>query len=113
MCAIKNVNRIRLICLSRNLFSFLIFNSVILIFLFLIVLAARFPLSISFKYCMQLLRRGRRLIRKGKDITGMIYRSVYLCIFIYRYAGACIRSTTLIQFGLTPYLPLAKISANP
>jgi hypothetical protein len=74
VCAIRNVNRIRLICSSKNLLSFksllsfLIFNPAILIFLFFIMLAARFLLSIFFKYCMYLLRRGRRLIRKGGDI---------------------------------------------
>jgi hypothetical protein len=36
------------------------------------MLAARFLLSILFKYCMHLLRRRRRLIRKKGDITGMI-----------------------------------------
>jgi hypothetical protein len=45
-CAIKNVSRIRLIRLLKSLFSFLIFNPAILISLFSIVLAARFPLSI-------------------------------------------------------------------
>jgi hypothetical protein len=110
--AIRNANRIRLTRPSKNLFSFLIFNSATLIFSFFIILAARFLLSIPFKHYMYLLRRGRRLIRKGRDITGMIHRSTYLCIFIYRYAGACIRSAAAIRFGLAPYLPLAKISAD-
>jgi hypothetical protein len=39
------------------------------------MLAARFPLSISFKHYIQLFRRGRRLIRKERDITGIIHRS--------------------------------------
>jgi hypothetical protein len=87
-----NVNRIRLARLSKNLFffkslfSFLIFNPVILISLFPIILTARFPLSIFFKRYIQLLRRRRRLIRKKRDITGMIHRSAYLYINIYRYA---------------------------
>jgi hypothetical protein len=78
---IKNVNRIRLIRLSKKLFSFksllsfLIFNPGILIFLFLRILVARFPLFILFKYYMQLLRRERRLIRKRGNITEIIYRS--------------------------------------
>jgi hypothetical protein len=77
------------------------------------MLAARFLLFIPFKYCMHLFRRKRRFIRKKRNITEMIYKSVYLCIFMYRYIGACIRSATLIQFDLTPYLPLAKTSADP
>jgi hypothetical protein len=113
VCAIRDVNRIRLARLFKSLFSFFIFNPAILIFSFLIVLAARFFLFIPFKYCMYLLRRGRRLIRKRGDITGMIYRSAYLCIFMYRYVGACIRSAVSIRFGLTLYLLLAKISADP
>jgi hypothetical protein len=103
ICAIKNVSRIRLARLSKNLLSFLIFNLVIPISLFFIVLAARFPLSIPFKRCIQLLRRGRRLIRKGGDVTGIIYR----------YAGACIRPATSTRLGLTPHPPLAKTSADP
>jgi hypothetical protein len=67
MCAIKNVNRIRLIRPFKNLLSFKKFT------FFSHILAARFPLYLPFKYYMQLLRRGRRLIRKGKDITGMIH----------------------------------------
>jgi hypothetical protein len=92
ICAIKNVNRIRLIRSSKNLLSFksllsfFIFNPAILISSFFIVLAARFPLSISFKRCIQLLRRERRLIRKGGDVTGMIHRSAYLCMNMHRYA---------------------------
>jgi hypothetical protein len=35
---------------------------------------------------MYLLRRGRRFIRKGGDIMGIIYRLAYLCMNIYRYA---------------------------
>jgi hypothetical protein len=110
ICAIRNVNRIRLIrpfknlLFSKNLLSFLIFNPAILISSFLIILTARFLLSISFKYCMYLFRRERRLIRKEGNITGMIYRSVYLCMNIYRYIGACIYSAALIRFGLTPHL---------
>jgi hypothetical protein len=77
------------------------------------VLAARFLLSIFFKYFIYLFRLGRRLILKERDITGMIYRLAYLCIFIYRYVEACIRSAALIRFSLAPYFPLAKISADP
>jgi hypothetical protein len=77
------------------------------------MLAARFPLSIPFKHCMQLLRRERRLIRKGGDITGMVYRLAYLYRNIYRYAGACIRSAVSIRFGLAPHFPQAKIPADP
>jgi hypothetical protein len=68
VCAITDVSRIRLARPFKSLFFFLTFNSVIPISSFLIMLAARFPLSIPFKHCMQLLRRGRRLIRKGGDI---------------------------------------------
>jgi hypothetical protein len=52
---------------------------------------------------MYLLRRGRRLIRKEKDITGIIHK----------YTEACIRPATPIRLGLTPYPPLAKTSADP
>jgi hypothetical protein len=86
VCAIKNASRIRLARLSKNLLSFLIFNPATLISLFFKVLAVRFPLSISFKRCIQLLRRERRLIRKRGDITGMIHRSAYLCMNMHRYA---------------------------
>jgi hypothetical protein len=75
ICAIRNINRIRLTRLSKNLFSFLIFTSATRISSFSIILTARFLLSIPFKHCMYLLRRGRRFIRKRGDITGMIYRS--------------------------------------
>jgi hypothetical protein len=91
MCAIKNVNRIRLIRLFKNLlsfknlFSFLIFNPATPISSFPIMLAARFPLSIPFKRYIQLLRRGRRLIRKKENITEIIHRSAYLCMNIHRY----------------------------
>jgi hypothetical protein len=113
VCAIKNVNHIRLIYLSKNLLSFFTFNPAILIFSFFIILTARFPLFISFKYCIHLLRRERRLIRKRKDITGIIYKSAYLDIFLYKYAGACIRSAAPIRFGLAPHLPLAKTPRIP
>jgi hypothetical protein len=119
MCAIKNVSRIRLtrlfksLLFFKNLFSFLIFNSAIPISSFLIMLAARFPLSIPFKHYMHLFRRGRRLIRKKENITGMIHRSAYLCIFMYKYGGACIRSAPPTRFSLAPHLPLAKTSADP
>jgi hypothetical protein len=83
--AIQNINRIRLPRLLKNFFSFLIFNPAILISLFLIILTARFPLSIFFKRYIQLLRRGRRLIRKKRNITGMIHRSAYLYINIHKY----------------------------
>jgi hypothetical protein len=33
-----------------------------------------FSLSIPFKYCIQLLRRERRFIRKGEDITGIVHK---------------------------------------
>jgi hypothetical protein len=49
------------------------------------MLAARFSLFISFKRYIQLLRRERRLIRKKEDITRMIHKLVYLCIFMYKY----------------------------
>jgi hypothetical protein len=39
------------------------------------MIAARFPLFIPFKRYIQLFRRGRRLIRKGEDITEIIYKS--------------------------------------
>jgi hypothetical protein len=62
---------------------------------------------------MQLLRRGRRFIRKKKDITRMIYKLVYLYIFLYKYDGACIRLAALIRLDLAPHPPLAKTSADP
>jgi hypothetical protein len=81
VCAIRDVNRIRLarsfkkkIIFFKSLFSFLIFNPAIPISSFFIFLAARFLFSIPFQHYMHLLRRGRRLIRKGGDITGMVYR---------------------------------------
>jgi hypothetical protein len=72
------------------------------------MLAARFPLFIPSKHCIQLLRRGRRLIRKGGDVTGIIHRSAYLCRNVYRYGSAA-----PILFGLALHLSLAKISADP
>jgi hypothetical protein len=84
VCAIRNVSRIRLARLSKSL-PFLIFNPAISISLFLIVLAARFPLSISFKRYIQLLRRERRLIRKRENITKIIHKSAYLYMNMYRY----------------------------
>jgi hypothetical protein len=113
MCAIKNVNQIRLTRSFKNLFSFLIFNPAIPISSFSIMLAARFPLFIFFKYYMQLFRRGRRFIRKGEDITGMIHRLAYLCRNMYKYGGACIRSAAPFRLDLAPYPPLAKTSADP
>jgi hypothetical protein len=113
MYAIREVSRIRLARLSKNLLFFLIFNFAILISLFFIMLAVRFPLFISFKRCIQLFRRERRLIRKRGDITGMIYRLAYLCIFLHKYTGACIRSAAPIRFGLAPHLPLAKTPRIP
>jgi hypothetical protein len=83
--AIKNISRIRLARLSKNLLSFLIFNPAIPIYSFPIMLAARFPLSISFKRYIQLLRREQRLIRKKKNIMGIIYKSAYLYMNMYRY----------------------------
>jgi hypothetical protein len=77
------------------------------------MLAARFPLFIYFKYCIQLFRRGRRLIRKRKNITEIIYKSIYLCRNVYKYDKACIRPATLIRFDLAPHLPLTKIPADP
>jgi hypothetical protein len=113
ICAIKDANRIRLIRLFKNLLSFLIFNFVIPISSFSIMLAARFSLFIFFKCCIQLLRRKRRLIRKRGDITGIVYRLVYLYIDMLRYDGAYIRSAALSRLGLAPYPPLAKSSADP
>jgi hypothetical protein len=46
-------------------------------------------------------------------VTGMVHRSAYLCIFLHRYAGACIRSVAPTRFGLAPHLALAKTSADP
>jgi hypothetical protein len=111
--AIKNINRIRLARLSKSLLSFYIFNFVILISSFLIILAARFLLSILFKYYMHLFRRERRFIRKGRDITGMIYKLAYLCMNIYRCGGTCIRPAALFRLDLAPHPPLAKTSADP
>jgi hypothetical protein len=113
VCAIKDASRIRLTRPSKSLFSFLIFNSATPISSFLIILAARFLLSIPFKYYMHLLRRGRRLIRKKEDITEIIYRSTYLCRNIYKYNKTCIRSATPSRLNLTLYPPLTKTSADP
>jgi hypothetical protein len=54
------------------------------------MLAARFPYLFIFKYCIQLFRRRRRLIRKGENTTEIIYRLVYLCIFLHRYGRAAL-----------------------
>jgi hypothetical protein len=62
---------------------------------------------------MQLFRRGRRLIQKKRDITGMIYKLAYLYIFLHKYAGTCIRLAALSRLGLAPHPPLAKTSADP
>jgi hypothetical protein len=77
------------------------------------MLTARFSLSIPFKHYIHLLRRRRQLIRKKRNITGMIHRSAYLYMNMYKYAGTCIRSAALIRFDLTPHFPLAKTSADP
>jgi hypothetical protein len=115
MCAIRDANRIRMRLArpSKSLLSFLIFNPATPISSFPIVLAARFPLSIPFKHYIQLLRRRRRLIRKGGDITRIIHRSAYLCRNVHRYGGACIRPAIPSRLGLAPYPPLAKTSADP
>jgi hypothetical protein len=121
VCAIRDANRIRLARLSKSLpsftkkslLSFLILNPVTPISSFPIVLAVRFPLSSPFKRCIQLLRRGQRLIRKGGDITGMIHRSAYLCIFLHKLWWGCIRPAAPIRLDLAPHLPLAKTPADP
>jgi hypothetical protein len=77
------------------------------------ILAARFPLSIPFKYYIQLLRRGRRFIRKKEKITEIIHKSDISIEFLYKYGRACIRPAILIRLNLALYSPLAKISADP
>jgi hypothetical protein len=112
ICAIKNISRIRLIYLSKNLFSFSYIQSRYSnIFIFYNV-SSPFSLSIFIKYYMQLFRRKRRFIRKKKDITKIIHRSAYLYRNIYKYNRACIRPAVLIRLGLAPHLPLTKTPAD-
>jgi hypothetical protein len=75
VCAIRNANLIRLTRLSKSLLSFSHIQSRHPNIFIFYNASSPFSLSISFKYCIQLFRQERRLIRKGGNITRIIGRS--------------------------------------
>jgi hypothetical protein len=120
--AIRDVSHIWLARLSKNLlffkkfvFFFHIQSRHSNIFIFYNI-SSPFFLSILFKHYISYSVENDGLFEKGEILREwFIDQHIYawICIDMLRYGGACIRSAASSRLNLAPYLPLAKISADP